>query len=140
MQTAASTEAFKTGFLSLGGTRRVIVSLGRLCVRPVTDLGSHLVTLKTEVVKHKTHGAEIKKIHYYSTGGGQQLYEYYEGGHLVQLELTSYPLPDGTGGSSFCTMRWMRGDYLSVSLRSKAIGGHLVARPHYYAQPTAAPE
>ena len=136
-QTAARTEVFKTSFAGLGGTRRATSSLGRLRARPVTDTGSRLVEVKREVVKHKTHGAEIKKVYYYGPAG-QQLYEYYEGGRLVRLDLANYPVAGEAGGSAFCTMRWVSGDYLVVSLRSRAIGGHQLAR-RYYAHPVTSP-
>lgn len=137
-ETAARTVTFRPSFASIGGTRRVVTSLGEQKQRPLTDVGSRIVFVKREVVKHKTHGAEIKKIAYYGGADGLRLYEYYEGGQLVQLELYSYPVAGGAGGHDFCTMRWLRGDYLSVKLRANAIGGRLLQQQSYVA-PVAPP-
>lgn len=139
---AARTRSVKTNYVALGGTRRVITSLGIPRAVPISTGETLLrnVRIVKETVKHKRHGAIVRKVAYYSGGSIPRLYEYYEDGHLVQLELNSYPLSTGSGNNTFVTMHWLRGNYLTVSQRTSAnAGGHLkqtqtFAEPVFIAQ------
>lgn len=122
-QTAAGTTSFRSSYAGLLGTRRVITSLGNPFRQPAPDAVAREVMVKRETVKHKTRGAEVKKITYYAAGGRPRLYEYYEGGRLVRQELYDYPLPNGSGDYSFVTMRWVLGDYLLVQQRGRTAAG-----------------
>lgn len=134
-QIAASTVSFTTSYAGLFGTRRVIVSQGFLPKLPVLDdTPRSSAVLKRETVKHKTRGAQIRKVTYYTAGRRPRLYEYYEDGRLVQQELYDYPLANGAGGYSFVTMRWVQGDYLLVQQRSRTSAGGRTLQEQVFTQ------
>ena len=136
MQTAAGTLDVMARYRALGGTRRVITSMGTPRTVPVQNDLSVLrdVKLKREVVKHKTHGAIVRKVAYLA-GGRRRLYEYFEDGQLVQLELYDYPLATGSGSNIFVTIRWLRGDYLTVSQRASTGTGGYTTQTQAFAEP-----
>ncbi|NML66365.1 hypothetical protein HHL22_14230 [Hymenobacter sp. RP-2-7] len=133
---AARTQQVKTNFLALGGTRRVIMSLGVPRVIP-TSVGETLVRevrIKKETVKHKRHGAIVRKVVYYG-GSKPRLYEYYEDGQLVQLELNGYALNTGSGNNTFVTMRWLRGNYLTVSQQASTGASRYATQRQTFSEP-----
>lgn len=113
-----------SSFIAFGGTSRRTLSLaqGRSLVSGAKDVAYGLV--KREVVKHKTHGADVAKVFYYTPGGSLLLAELYQQNQLVRLRLYEYNERNGpVRGSPFRTAEWVRGDYLHLTTRHAADKG-----------------
>ena len=133
-RTEARIVQFRTAFGAVGGTRRKIVSYGRLKVRDGVPSASSTTRVKVQIAKHKTHGAEISKVFYYGISNRLLLAEYYEQHKLVRLELREYPLRDGNEyGTVFRRTNWVRGNYLRLTTHAQASRG--TTQSYYYTAP-----
>ena len=119
-RTEARIAQFRTAFGAIGGTRRKVVSYGRLKVKNGLPSTSALTCVKKEITKHKTHGAEVSKICYYGLKNRLLLAEYYQQNQLVRLELHEYPTrSEGEYGTVFREAWWVRGDYLRLQTHAQ---------------------
>jgi hypothetical protein len=133
-RTEARIVQFSTAFGAVGGTRRKIVSYGRLKIRDGIPKSASVTKVKTQINKHKTHGAEISKVFYYGIGNRLLLAEYYEQRQLVRLDLYEYPLRDGNEyGTVFRHTEWASGDYLRLTTHAQENRG--TTQRYYYTAP-----
>jgi hypothetical protein len=127
--------SFKPHFAGLAGTSRRTRSFAppQRLVLPATGEGRiRKVLAKRQIVKHKTHNAEIEKVFYYGTAKRLLLYEYYEQHQLVHQRLFEYSMRNGRAyGGPFRTTEWVRGDYLEVTIRPRPLQLNS-SRLHYY--------
>jgi hypothetical protein len=121
-----------TSFMALGGTSRRTQSMarGRSLISGSKDVAYGVV--KKEVTKHKTHGADVAKVFYYTITGRPLLSELYQQHQLVRLVLYEYGERNGRAVSlPFRTSEWVRGDHLHLTLRNAADTGGS-ARNYYF--------
>lgn len=121
-----------SSFMALGGTSRRTQSLarGRSLISGSKDVAYGLV--KKEVVKHKTHGADVAKVFYFTITGRPLLSELYQQHQLVRLVLYEYgEHKRHVVNLPFRTSEWVRGDYLRLTLRNAANTGGS-ARDYYF--------
>lgn len=105
----AQLSSFKTSFKGLFGVRRKIKSFGKLAHLPVRTLR------KKHVVKHKTTGAKVEKVDYYSFDGDLILSERYVQGQLVRLDLFEFsPLIPGAKEKATERLQYISGTWLLV--------------------------
>jgi hypothetical protein len=132
-RTEARIVQFRTAFGAVGGTRRKIVSYGRLKIRDGIPKSASTTRVKTQINKHKTQGAEISKAFYYGIGNRLLLAEYYEQHQLVRLDLYEYPLRAGNEyGSVLRHTAWASGDYLRLTTHAQESRG---TQRYYYTAP-----
>ena len=127
--------SFGTSHAGLQGTSRRTRSFGpRRVLGPAVTGESRInkVLLKRQIVKHKTHNAQVEKLFYYGNGKRVLLYEYYEDGQLVHQKLREYAARNGREyAAPFRITEWTRGDYLEVTIRPRPQQMHS-SQLHYY--------
>jgi hypothetical protein len=134
LRTEARIVQFRTAFGAVGGTRRKVVSYGQLKIRDGLPKSAAVTKVKTQISKHKTHGAEISKVFYYGISNRLLLAEYYEQNQLVRLDLYEYPLRDGNEyGTVFRHTAWASGDYLRLTTHAQE--GRGATQRYYYTAP-----
>lgn len=126
---------FKTHYAGLKGTSRRTRSFAPSVVLGTPVSGDGVVKkilVKRQIVKHKTHNAQVEKLFYYGAGKRVLLYEYYEDGQLVHQRLREYASRNGREyAATFRLTEWTRGDYLEVTIRPRPdrLNG---SQLHYY--------
>ncbi|MGI4832810.1 MAG: hypothetical protein ACRYFK_05045 [Janthinobacterium lividum] len=130
---------FTTHLAGLGGTSRRIRSFAPpqvLMQRVTGEASTKKVLAKRQIVKHKTHNAEVEKVFYYGASKRLLLYEYYEQHQLVHRLLHEYTLRNGRAfGAPFRTTEWVRGDYLHVTIRPRPLQLNSSKLQYYFTAP-----
>lgn len=133
-RTEARIVSFHAAFAAVGGTRRKVVSFGRLKTAGSAGQTIRYTQVKVQTNKHKTSGAEVEKICYYGTSKRLLLAEYYEQHRLVRLNLHEYPLREGGEyGTVFRKTQWVSGDYLHLTTYAQENRGTI--HQYYYTAP-----
>lgn len=119
-------------FMALGGTSRRTQSRAGSGASTSESKAFAYPIVKKEITKHKTHGADVAKVFYYTITGQPLLSELYQQHQLVRLVLYEYGERNGRAVSQpFRTSEWVRGDHLRLTTRNAANTGG-AARTDYF--------